>query len=180
MGQLRVISDHFEGKFGVPPKPWKVGRGKDCDIQLVHKSVSRHHCVLTEEDEKLRLEDLGSTYGTFVNGAQISDGYAKIGDKVRFGRILCVFEELGADTVVGKVSVAEPLEPPKEEVPVAPVVAKAAAPVPPTPAALPIAPASPSPPPSKEPAKPEFNLAPAAPKKNKAPSKPQLPASGPV
>ena len=173
MGQLRVISDHLEGKFGLPPKPWKIGRGNDCEIQLVHKSVSRHHCVVTEDDEQLRIEDLGSTYGTFVNGAQVTDGFARIGDKIRFGRILCVFEELGTDTVVGKVPVAEPETPPKDELPVAAVVADAVAPVP-APAPPPPAPAEPA-----APAKPEFRLDPPAPKK-KAPSKPKQPAPGPV
>lgn len=183
MGQLRVISDHLEGKFGLPPKPWKVGRGNDCDIQLIHKSVSRHHCVLTEKDDQLRLEDLGSTYGTFVNGAQISDGYAKVGDKVRFGRIVLAYEELAPDTVVGKIPVAEPV---RDDVPVAPVVPEAepAAPanppaepqnIPPfNPTAQPAAQAEPKP---EAPAKPAFKLDPPAPKKP-APSKPKHPPSG--
>ena len=95
MGQLRVTSDHFDGVFDLSESSIKVGRGKDCHIQLGHRSVSRHHCNLTESDNRLQIEDLGSTYGSFVNGVQISEGtvgYAEIGDKVRFGRVILLYE----------------------------------------------------------------------------------------
>ena len=92
MGRLKVISDHLEGSFDLPEKPWRIGRGNDCDIQLVNKSVSRHHCIITESGGQLRIEDLGSTYGTFINGAQISDARATFGDKVKLGRIVLVYE----------------------------------------------------------------------------------------
>jgi pSer/pThr/pTyr-binding forkhead associated (FHA) protein len=92
MGRLTVISDHLEGSYDLPEKPWKVGRGKDCDIQLVHQSVSRHHCIISESEGRIRVEDLGSTYGTYINGTQISDAHAGNGDKLKLGRIVLVYE----------------------------------------------------------------------------------------
>jgi pSer/pThr/pTyr-binding forkhead associated (FHA) protein len=48
-----------------------VGRKDDCDLRLEHKSVSKHHCVITKTDGMLFLRDLGSTNGTRVNGVRI-------------------------------------------------------------------------------------------------------------
>jgi pSer/pThr/pTyr-binding forkhead associated (FHA) protein len=83
MGNLQITSELLEGNFDLRTAPLKVGRGMDCDIQLKHKSVSRHHCILTERDGTLHIEDLGSTYGTYLNSTQVSDAYAQSGDTIR-------------------------------------------------------------------------------------------------
>ena len=38
---------------------------------LPYKDISRHHCLLCVSLPELRLLDLGSTNGTFVNGARL-------------------------------------------------------------------------------------------------------------
>jgi transcriptional regulator with PAS, ATPase and Fis domain len=48
-----------------------VGRGEDCDVRVDHFSVSRKHAVLHLGPE-LRIEDLGSSNGTRVDGARIA------------------------------------------------------------------------------------------------------------
>ena len=52
-----------------------VGRGSNCYIQLpgdlMHQTISRHHCLLDIEPPKVRVQDLGSRNGTFVNGVNI-------------------------------------------------------------------------------------------------------------
>jgi pSer/pThr/pTyr-binding forkhead associated (FHA) protein len=47
------------------------GRDEDCDVRLVHKSVSKLHCVIVKTDGLLLLRDLGSTNGTRVNGQRV-------------------------------------------------------------------------------------------------------------
>jgi len=44
-----------------------IGRAHDCDIRLVGEGVSRHHCVLAFDPPRLRIRDLGSRNGTFLN-----------------------------------------------------------------------------------------------------------------
>jgi pSer/pThr/pTyr-binding forkhead associated (FHA) protein len=52
-----------------------VGRAPDCDIQLPqdlrHADVSRHHCLLDIDPPTIRVRDLGSRNGTYVNGLKI-------------------------------------------------------------------------------------------------------------
>ena len=55
-----------------PKASWVIGRAQDCDLVLAEAQVSSHHCRLTHEADGFLLEDLGSTNGTFVNGARIA------------------------------------------------------------------------------------------------------------
>ncbi|MBW1710012.1 MAG: FHA domain-containing protein [Deltaproteobacteria bacterium] len=52
-----------------------IGRGKDCNPKLPddedHQFVSRHHCLLDINPPDIRVRDLGSLNGTFVNGNKI-------------------------------------------------------------------------------------------------------------
>ena len=121
MGTLQVTSELLDGNFDLLGKPMKVGRGMDCDIQLKHKSVSRHHCIITERDGSLRIEDLGSTYGTYLNSTQVSDAYAKDGDTIRVGRIAIRYHQEGAipvaEVVDASPEVSEQTVPPKKVLP---------------------------------------------------------------
>ena len=57
------------------PAVYVVGRAAECyprlPDELPYKDVSRHHCLLSVSLPELRLRDLGSTNGTFVNGARL-------------------------------------------------------------------------------------------------------------
>jgi sigma-B regulation protein RsbU (phosphoserine phosphatase) len=62
-----------------PPKriplhslPVVVGRNPPADIVLEGTTVSRRHCRLELHDGRLRLNDLASTNGTYVNGAKLT------------------------------------------------------------------------------------------------------------
>lgn len=92
MGTLRVTSSNVEGEFVLEEGANKVGRSRDNQIRIPHKSVSRHHCIVTEEDGKLRIKDLASTYGCYINEDKVRDGIAEEGDIIRFGRVRFVYE----------------------------------------------------------------------------------------
>lgn len=57
------------------PISCSIGRSRDCTITLPqeaeHLDVSRHHCILEIVPPTLRVRDLGSLNGTFVNGKKI-------------------------------------------------------------------------------------------------------------
>jgi pSer/pThr/pTyr-binding forkhead associated (FHA) protein len=48
-----------------------IGRHDDCLIRIRSSQVSRRHCELHLDNDKLLLRDLGSSNGTFVNGKRV-------------------------------------------------------------------------------------------------------------
>lgn len=50
-----------------------VGRKPDCDIRIPVPSVSREHCEIVLEDGKLKVRDLGSSNGTYVNRERVQE-----------------------------------------------------------------------------------------------------------
>ncbi len=53
--------------------PTTIGRSRQADLTVAHPMVSRQHCELYEEDGVLKLRDLGSLNGTFIDGQRISE-----------------------------------------------------------------------------------------------------------
>jgi FHA domain-containing protein len=68
-----------------------VGRLPDCDLFLDDASVSKRHAVLSwnEPQGRCSVKDLGSTNGTFLNGASLATREAtlKDGDILSFGNV---------------------------------------------------------------------------------------------
>ena len=55
-------------KFMVGEEPIVVGRSPDCDVVIEDSSISRHHCKVYMQSERIFVEDLGSSNGTIVDG----------------------------------------------------------------------------------------------------------------
>jgi pSer/pThr/pTyr-binding forkhead associated (FHA) protein len=55
----------------VPEKGLLVGRDSNCDLCLSDVFVSTKHCKFFFEKGRFFIEDLGSTNGTTVDGAEI-------------------------------------------------------------------------------------------------------------
>ena len=66
------------------PLPFRIGRRPALHLTLPMESVSTEHAEFYEEDGTLRLRDLGSTNGTFVNRSRIEDSVVTDGDVVHF------------------------------------------------------------------------------------------------
>lgn len=65
-----------------------VGRGRQADVLVDDASLSRLHArVAVDQNGQLSVDDLGSTNGVFVNGAEQLSAYLTLGDTVRFGRV---------------------------------------------------------------------------------------------
>ena len=64
----------------------QIGREGDQAFQITDKEVSRKHAILRSlPDGTYQLEDVDSTYGTFVNGQKIIKAPVNSGDVVRLG-----------------------------------------------------------------------------------------------
>src|SRR5689334_14813261 len=68
--------------------PMLVGRAPTCDVPVFDPTVSRRHAELSLVAGGIKIQDLGSANGTFVNGDKITERTAKHGDSVTFGKIV--------------------------------------------------------------------------------------------
>ncbi|WP_053084737.1 protein kinase domain-containing protein [Streptomyces viridochromogenes] len=74
---LTVLQGPLQGrKFEFPDRTTcVVGRADDCALQLPedeeYSGISRHHCLLDINPPDVRVRDLGSVNGTYVNGDKI-------------------------------------------------------------------------------------------------------------
>lgn len=72
--------------YRLPPGNTTVGRHPESDIFLNDVTVSRHHCRFLVSDDAIRVEDSGSTNGTYVNDQRIDAVELSPGDEVLVGR----------------------------------------------------------------------------------------------
>lgn len=78
--------------FSLPKPTTVIGRREDCDLRIPLAEVSRKQCRMIVEGESLRIEDLGSSNGTFVNGKRIQEAIIKAGDTVGIGPVTFVVQ----------------------------------------------------------------------------------------
>ncbi len=76
-------------KFDLGREETVIGRSSKSDIQIDQESVSRSHAGITNSREGVRIRDLGSTNGTFVND-ELVEGQRELrnGDFVKIGRTI--------------------------------------------------------------------------------------------
>jgi adenylate cyclase len=66
---------------------FSVGRAATSDLSLQDPTVSRRHAELELAGAGVRVRDLGSTNGTYLNGVRIIDALATPGSRVAFGKV---------------------------------------------------------------------------------------------
>lgn len=84
-----------DGSFKTVSMPSSVtvlGRRKDCDLRIPLDSISRRHCRLTNQKDILKIRDLNSRNGTFLNGQMVEETNVSPGDKLSLGPITFVFQ----------------------------------------------------------------------------------------
>jgi predicted component of type VI protein secretion system len=113
---MQVVLVMFKGdqrrSFSVTRDVTVIGRREDCDLRIPLGDVSRKHCRLIKDDGVIRIEDLGSSNGTFINGERVQQAQLGAGDTLQVGPVVFVAQVDGMP----------------EEEDLQPVVAAAAAP----------------------------------------------------
>src|SRR5690349_5954961 len=85
-------SDGDRRSFSLTRDITVIGRREDCDLRIPLGEVSRKHCRLIRDGETLRLEDLGSSNGTFHNGQRVQEVMLQPGDSIQVGPVVFVLQ----------------------------------------------------------------------------------------
>ncbi len=102
-----------------------IGRSRSCTVQIAETTVSRQHAIFVVEPGKVRLRDLGSSNGTFVNGERV-DGEIPLGDgdRVVVGEtelVLRMLAPLGPSEATAKLVIPPLAAPPSTPAPTPPM-----------------------------------------------------------
>jgi pSer/pThr/pTyr-binding forkhead associated (FHA) protein len=85
-------ADGGRRSFSLPRAVTLIGRREDCDLRIPLGEVSRKHCRFIIDNDMLRLEDLGSSNGTYHNGVRVREAIIQPGDAVRVGPVTFVVQ----------------------------------------------------------------------------------------
>jgi len=108
---LKVKGGKQDGKLiPLDTKKFLIGREQDCHLRPGSESVSRHHCVINVDDFSVRIRDLGSSNGTWLNDSRIIGVQeAKPGDVLKVGTLEfeMVFSNYSAPVAAGAAGGAD-------------------------------------------------------------------------
>lgn len=92
-----------------------VGRKPECDIRVPVPSVSREHCEIVLEGGKVKVRDLGSSNGTYVNRERVQEAELGPGSMLGIGPAVLVVRidgepaEIDAQQVLASGKAPEPV-----------------------------------------------------------------------
>jgi pSer/pThr/pTyr-binding forkhead associated (FHA) protein len=114
---MQVVLVMFRGEgerrsFSIVHDVTVIGRREDCDFRIPLGEISRKHCRLIKDGDTLRAEDLGSSNGTFVNGARVQEAELSPGDTLKVGSVLFVVQ---IDGVPAEPDIQPVVSPPPAE-----------------------------------------------------------------
>lgn len=91
-GMLVVVRGPNAGsRFLLDRDKTTIGRHPDSHIFLDDVTVSRRHVEVEREGDQLKVNDLGSLNGTYVNGERVDDRVLTTGDEVQVGRFKLLY-----------------------------------------------------------------------------------------
>jgi transcriptional regulator with GAF, ATPase, and Fis domain len=82
-----VLSGSAKGTSRAIRDVLRIGKAPDNDLMLPDDTVSRHHCELYRARDGIRVRDLGSTNGTKVHGARVTEAVVTPGSVLKVGEV---------------------------------------------------------------------------------------------
>lgn len=96
----RLAGGDVETTFVVTPAGLSIGRSAPSDIIVGGIGVSRAHCLVELAADQLRVSDLNSTNGTFIDDKRVDrSALLKVGSILRIGNVLFKHEVRSRDEI---------------------------------------------------------------------------------
>ena len=94
MGVVMVMfrADGQRRSFSITRDMTVIGRREDCDLRIPLSDVSRKHCRVIVNGETIKVEDLGSSNGTYINGERVQHAEVSAGDTLQVGPVIFVVQ----------------------------------------------------------------------------------------
>lgn len=92
------------------PGTHTLGRGESNDVIIPDPSISTCHCQLEVSRDSVRILDLGSTNGTYLDGAAIVESVVLPGQDLRVGNICLLLAEVPPVRLLPETPEAEPTD----------------------------------------------------------------------
>jgi diguanylate cyclase (GGDEF)-like protein len=86
-----IYGNELGRKYSLESPSVTLGRSNKCDIQIDQESVSRAHSKITNAGRSVKIRDLGSTNGTYVNDELVEERTLVDGDFIKIGRTIFKF-----------------------------------------------------------------------------------------
>ncbi len=104
--------------FSLPSNVTVIGRRQDCDLCIPLKSVSRRHCQLNSNKDTLKIRDLDSHNGTYLNNNRIDEATIKAGDYLKIGPLIFLIQIDGnpEEIVPPKQPAQKPVQKPEPKI----------------------------------------------------------------
>ncbi|MBN2384274.1 DUF4388 domain-containing protein [bacterium] len=94
-------------------RPISLGRGKENDLNLDDKRISRKHALIVWEKDGFVLTDFKSRNGTYLNGKRVSSATIEHGDRIKIGPYEFQVQRISKHEMMRKVMI-EKMESPSQ------------------------------------------------------------------
>ncbi|MFZ5442362.1 MAG: sigma 54-interacting transcriptional regulator [Myxococcota bacterium] len=91
---LVLVSGPQSGQSFPIGQSLRIGKAPDNDVVLDHPTVSRNHLTVRRQGDVFVVQDQGSTNGTFIDGAQIKEGFLRAGALLEVGDVQLRFQPM--------------------------------------------------------------------------------------
>ncbi len=91
---LVLVSGPRAGQAFLIGEQLRIGKAPDNDVVLDDPTVSRNHLVVRRQGDAFVVQDQGSTNGTFIDGAQIREGFLRAGALLEVGDVQLRFQSI--------------------------------------------------------------------------------------
>src|SRR5215472_14778457 len=99
-----VNTDKAGSSYPLAQAGVKVGKAPDNDLVIDHPTVSRNHLIVRRQGDRFLVQDLGSTNGTFIDGAQVREAYLRPGALLEVGDVQLRFQPQVAPMEIAPIS----------------------------------------------------------------------------